>query len=186
MTAKLTPLKEIRRDKILSVAEHVFATQGYRATTMEAVADAAGMSRVTIYGYFKHKDDIFTAVAEALASRIDKAVSAALSAKGELVERVASALVAKHEIVFDVVRSSVFSIELFTAKDRVVAKLFAMLDAKIERQIAKHLRSCFCNASEAKTMAHLLFGASQGISTFAKSKAEGNAGIRTLVGKMLD
>jgi AcrR family transcriptional regulator len=181
----LTPLKALRRDKILNIAEHVFVAQGYRAVTMEAVADAVGMSRVTVYGYFKDKDALFTAVATRLATRLETAVTDALAEKTTLAHRIANALVAKHEIVFDVVRSSAFSTELFIAKDRVVAEIFATLDAKIEKQIARLLQKGSFTTAEAKVMAQLLFGASQGIANHTTSKAEASSAMRIMVLKML-
>jgi len=48
-----------RRDVILLAAEGVFGDCGYSATTMEAVADKAGISKGSIYNYFQNKQDLF-------------------------------------------------------------------------------------------------------------------------------
>jgi AcrR family transcriptional regulator len=48
-----------RRQSILAAAEKVFGDCGYAATTMEAVADKAGISKGSIYNYFKNKHDLF-------------------------------------------------------------------------------------------------------------------------------
>jgi AcrR family transcriptional regulator len=40
------------RDRILDAARDLLATRGVRRTTMEDVADRAGISRVTVYRYF--------------------------------------------------------------------------------------------------------------------------------------
>jgi AcrR family transcriptional regulator len=66
----LSPLKLARRDKLLDVAERLFVTQGFRATTIEGLAEAAGLSKVTVYGYFADKDAVFEAVALRLADRM--------------------------------------------------------------------------------------------------------------------
>lgn len=52
---------EIRAD-IVNVARKVFSRNGYRATTMDAIARAAKMGKSSIYYYYKSKEDIFEAV----------------------------------------------------------------------------------------------------------------------------
>lgn len=52
-----------RRDQLLEMAEHVFATKGYAETTMADLAEAAGVTRPTVYAYFSSKDDVLAAVA---------------------------------------------------------------------------------------------------------------------------
>lgn len=46
------------RAEIVDAALDLFATRGFDATSMEQVADAAGVSRRTIYRYFPIKDDL--------------------------------------------------------------------------------------------------------------------------------
>jgi AcrR family transcriptional regulator len=46
------------RQRIAQVALRQFLTSGYNGTTLDAIADAAGISRRTFFSYFKSKDDI--------------------------------------------------------------------------------------------------------------------------------
>ena len=46
------------RAEIVDAAIGLFAVQGFDATSMEQVADAAGVSRRTVYRYFPTKDDL--------------------------------------------------------------------------------------------------------------------------------
>jgi len=48
-----------RPQELLDAAFQVFARHGYRATRLEQVAEAAGVTKGTIYYYFKGKDDLF-------------------------------------------------------------------------------------------------------------------------------
>ena len=50
--------KEIRRNAILDAAEQLFFTRGIENTTMDDVADAAELSKGTLYLYFKNKEDL--------------------------------------------------------------------------------------------------------------------------------
>jgi AcrR family transcriptional regulator len=51
-----------RREALLSAAEHVFLAKGYVATTMADIAQAAGMSKKTIYQVFDSKKELFDAL----------------------------------------------------------------------------------------------------------------------------
>lgn len=51
-----------RRQEILTAAERIFDAHGYAATTVEAVAAEAGISKGSIYNYFRSKRDLFTQV----------------------------------------------------------------------------------------------------------------------------
>lgn len=53
-----------RRRQLIAAAEEVFATKGYAETTMADLAEAAGVTRPTVYAYFSSKDDVLSAVAE--------------------------------------------------------------------------------------------------------------------------
>jgi AcrR family transcriptional regulator len=51
-----------RRREILDAARKVFDADGYEATTMDAVALAAGVSKGNIYNYFTSKQELFNQV----------------------------------------------------------------------------------------------------------------------------
>ncbi|MDF3125952.1 TetR/AcrR family transcriptional regulator [Rheinheimera sp. 1928-s] len=46
------------RQRIAEVALRLFLTQGYDGTTLDVIAEEAGISRRTFFSYFKSKDDI--------------------------------------------------------------------------------------------------------------------------------
>lgn len=53
---------EAFRDRIREAAAHLFASAGYPAVTMRAIAAEVGCSAMTPYRYFASKEDIFAAV----------------------------------------------------------------------------------------------------------------------------
>lgn len=61
---------ELIGDHILSIANAFFLTQGYGATSIEAIAQAAGISKRTFYHRFKDKEALFAAVVHQLVSRL--------------------------------------------------------------------------------------------------------------------
>ena len=56
---------EARPDEILDAALHVFGEQGCARTRLEDVAKRAGVSKGTLYLYFKSKEDLFREMARA-------------------------------------------------------------------------------------------------------------------------
>jgi TetR/AcrR family transcriptional regulator, mexJK operon transcriptional repressor len=49
----------IKEKRILSAALKVFSKSGYSGTSMDAVAEAAGLSKPTLYQYFASKEQLF-------------------------------------------------------------------------------------------------------------------------------
>jgi AcrR family transcriptional regulator len=54
----------LREESILQAAAACFGEQGYRATTLEAVAERLGISRVTLYRYCPSKEELLIRVFE--------------------------------------------------------------------------------------------------------------------------
>jgi AcrR family transcriptional regulator len=50
-----------RERQMLDVAEEIFAEQGYRAVSMDEIAERCGVSKPLIYEYFGSKDGLFLA-----------------------------------------------------------------------------------------------------------------------------
>lgn len=55
---------EAKRERILEVAGAMFVAQGYNGVTMEAIAEAAPVSKPTLYNHFTDKSALFFAVME--------------------------------------------------------------------------------------------------------------------------
>ncbi|MEU1852825.1 TetR/AcrR family transcriptional regulator [Streptomyces sp. NPDC019990] len=71
-----------RREELLAIAARVFAEQGYSATTVRKIADAAGMLAGSLYYHFDSKesmlDEILSAFLDELWARYDAVLSAGL------------------------------------------------------------------------------------------------------------
>ncbi|WP_262032284.1 TetR/AcrR family transcriptional regulator [Microvirga sp. Mcv34] len=65
----MTEITEKKRVQILEGARVVFLTEGFDGASMEAIAQAAGVSKGTLYTYFKGKDELFTALVAACQNR---------------------------------------------------------------------------------------------------------------------
>jgi TetR/AcrR family acrAB operon transcriptional repressor len=76
------------RDRILDAAMLVFRRQGFRRSSIEQAAEAAGLTRQALYHHFKSKEELFRAVIERLH---DNALAAEIAA-GEAAEQAGGSL----------------------------------------------------------------------------------------------
>jgi AcrR family transcriptional regulator len=58
-----------RKSQILNAAEEVFTEKGFDQARMEDIADQTGLSKGTLYLYFKSKDDLIIAILDRLFQR---------------------------------------------------------------------------------------------------------------------
>lgn len=71
------------RNHLLDAAEVVFHREGYARTTLEAVAEAAGLTRGAIYWHFKNKGDLFNAMCERVRLPMEELAASGISAGNE-------------------------------------------------------------------------------------------------------
>ncbi len=64
MQKKRSRIQIINQQKVLDAGTEVFANYGFRGTTIDQIADMAGMSKPNLLYYFKTKKEIYLAVLE--------------------------------------------------------------------------------------------------------------------------
>lgn len=60
---------EIKYRRLMEKAEELFVRRGYKAVTMDKIARKAGISKMTIYGHFSSKEELFLEVVLSLMDR---------------------------------------------------------------------------------------------------------------------
>jgi AcrR family transcriptional regulator len=70
--------RDKKRSEIAQKAIEVLAKRGFQATTIQEIADAAGLGKGTIYHYFKTKEEILSAVSEEIFHEMERSFGAAL------------------------------------------------------------------------------------------------------------
>jgi AcrR family transcriptional regulator len=78
------------RDRIVEVARALFRAKGFDAVSMDEVAKGAEVGAGTLYRHFATKDELYDAVLEAWAERVNAAVDRALALEGPARERLLS------------------------------------------------------------------------------------------------
>jgi AcrR family transcriptional regulator len=127
---------EDQREMILTQAAQLFAKRGYSATSMNQVAQACGLSKATLYHYYKDKYALLLSIADDHVSRLAALVEdeATLQLQGEarlrhlivrIVEEYAHAQDAHRVLTEDVKFLSDEDRERVLDKERVVVNGFA-------------------------------------------------------------
>src|SRR6267378_5434778 len=137
------------RTRILDAAMLVFRRQGFRRSSIEQAAEAAGLTRQALYHHFKSKEALFRAVIErlhenALAAEIATA-DASEKAGGTLAEILTAEITARiRELIAPLEGSphieELFSEHLLQARDlyqKYAAHYAEQLTATIERACRK-------------------------------------------------
>jgi TetR/AcrR family transcriptional regulator, mexJK operon transcriptional repressor len=77
----MSPINNPKRQAILEAATRAFINHGYSKVSMEAIAEAAPVSKPTLYNHFKSKQDLFAAV---IACRCEALLSTLTRVKTDL------------------------------------------------------------------------------------------------------
>jgi AcrR family transcriptional regulator len=71
-----------RREQLLGIARTVFAEKGYEATSIEDIAERAGVTRPVVYEHFGGKEGIHAVVVDREVTRLSELLGAALREGG--------------------------------------------------------------------------------------------------------
>jgi AcrR family transcriptional regulator len=152
---------EDQREAIVARAAELFARQGYHATSMNQLAEAAGLSKATLYHYYRDKDALLVHIADGHVSRLQALVASAraLGLKPEaqfrelvrrIVEEYAGAQHAHRVLTEDVKFLPPEDRQRVLDKEREVVAGFAAAVAALRPELK--------SAALAKPMTMLLFG----------------------------
>jgi TetR/AcrR family transcriptional regulator, cholesterol catabolism regulator len=78
---------EIRRNQILDAATKVFVRQGFQHARMDDIVEESGLSKGTLYWYFKSKEDIINAILRRLFTGDLEQLEILVHAKGTASDR---------------------------------------------------------------------------------------------------
>ena len=162
---------EDQREMILAQAAQLFAKRGYSATSMNQVAEACGLSKATLYHYYKDKYALLLSIADDHVSRLAALIDteAALQLQGEarlrhliqrIVEEYAHAQDAHRVLTEDVKFLSDEDRQRVLDKERLVVTGFARALADSGRSAAGQQLS--------KPLTMLLFGMINWLFTWMK------------------
>lgn len=152
---------EDQREMILERAAALFARGGYPGTSMNQVAEACGLSKATLYHYFRDKYALLVSIADGHVSRLQGTVDEALAQEEtpqgqmrvlirRLVEEYASAQNEHRVLTEDVKFLQPEDRERILGKERDMVAAFA--------RVVAALRPDLKEAAMSKPLTMLLFG----------------------------
>ena len=138
MTSYVRPQRAEVRTAVLAAAGDLFLRQGYRATTLDAIAAAAGFTKGAVYSNFGGKPQLFAAAVTAtFVERSTTAISAVATLRGEPAD-IARQLTA---VVGRATWSPVLSeFRAAAREDERVATIYAELRGSYRDRLAEQLR----------------------------------------------
>ncbi len=150
-----------QRQAILDQAAQLFARQGYSATSMNQVADACGLSKATLYHYFRDKYSLLVSIADGHVSRLQFLVEDLAQCPQparERLEQLIHRIVAEYANAQDAHRVLTEDVKFLNPEDqaRVLAKE-RLVVAAFARAVSD-LRPELDSAALAKPLTMLLFG----------------------------
>jgi AcrR family transcriptional regulator len=110
-----TTKSEDTRERILEAAIQRFSKFGYRRTSINDVAEEAGLARATVYLYWRRKQDLFVAGLERFNARSWNLAEAAAAKNGSAAERIRATVMAQYGATSDVIHGTPSGHELFQA-----------------------------------------------------------------------
>lgn len=159
-----------RRTMVVSAARDVFLRYGYGRTTMGDIAQAAGLTRPTLYLSFRDKESIFHAVIRAMVSdRIDE-IRLGVAERDALQDKLSFACETWVLGAYELVRDYPDAQDLFDLKVLPVRESYEAFEALIAEIIRQPLRESDLNISEA-VLAAMISSAIKGFKDMAQDNA---------------
>ncbi|MDD9957420.1 MAG: TetR/AcrR family transcriptional regulator [Gammaproteobacteria bacterium] len=175
-----TEQSQAKKDAVFEAAAEVFARYGYRRTTMNDIAEAAGISRPALYLIFENKENLFCELSDfRLNQAIDVAIDA-LATSGELRRRFIQALLIFEKVYYEPVSNSPHGEELMDTNQSLAADVMMKGFARLVTAFANELKEAEQNGEASfdntpltpKTFVELLISALGGIKKKAKNTAD--------------
>ncbi|SNY93019.1 transcriptional regulator, TetR family [Cohaesibacter sp. ES.047] len=164
------------RSDILGAAKQCFLLYGFRRSSMDDIAQTAGISRSAIYQYFSNKEDIFSHLLDVVIEEAFDAAELARSETNNPHEALACYLVGYMLYYYDLVMTGPHSDELFE-QNRSLG---------VEKSQAARLRlairlNSLMGRDQEDEMGTVLVRSAEGIKMLVKSKEELERQLRCLV-----
>ncbi|MFE1083127.1 MULTISPECIES: TetR/AcrR family transcriptional regulator [Brevibacterium] len=153
--------RDQRRDQLVGVARSVFATRGYRTTSMDMIAEAAGVSKPVLYQHFDSKQDLYLALIDSSAALLDSRLAEALGSTTDPHEQVH----ATYRAYFDFVVSHreefviIFNSDVYEPKAE--QKLRALRESSATRVVSALKNFARLSDDEAQLLCRALIGTAE-------------------------
>jgi AcrR family transcriptional regulator len=171
------PVSE-RQDAILEAAFRVFATYGFRRTSMDDIAKAVGMSRSALYLHYRNKEDIFRSLTQRFMDKALRDMAEVLSRDLPPEKALIAAFAAKDGPVMEAILGTPHGAELMDAGTSISCDLVTEAEARIVAVLADWLqrRTLADGIGSPEDIAQTILAALKGLKASARDLAGYRAG----------
>lgn len=174
-----------RREEILASAARLFAESGYHATTIDDVAERAGVAKGTVYWYFRSKKALFLAVLRSVSEIYRTELGRAAEGIGSPLGRLEAALRA----TFTLTATSPEVYDLYFQRVVDADEGFAGERERIHEHLREDLRALLEEAVRAgevrdddlETLARMVMGAAESGAAVAAARGSDERARETAV-----
>ncbi|OZG71079.1 hypothetical protein BTA51_22110 [Hahella sp. CCB-MM4] len=107
--------KDARRLEITRAAAEVFSLKGFQGASVDDIAEAAGVSKGSLYGYFKSKEEIFYATFQAYQAELVQECMQAMESEGTASDKLTAFLMVTVTSLHDHIEMFPLTLELWAA-----------------------------------------------------------------------
>jgi len=169
------------RNRLLEGALEQFNRHGFAKTAMADIAEAAGISRTSLYKHFSNKEDVFKALSERMNARVYNDVMAAFAAENGWEDRLSSVINARVGWVYELLHASEFGRELINEKNRICGGVILAANDRFHALVAELIAGRVGDEGQAQQLASVLIQSVNGILEHAETGDEAQVRVTLLV-----
>jgi TetR/AcrR family transcriptional regulator len=124
MTGTATSRADQQRERVLALSADLFSRRGFRASSMNEIAAAAGLSKPTLYHYFRSKEELLVRI---YSDVLDESL------------RLAEEVVAASPTPFYAVRALIRSRVVYTCRNQALLKVCFEEEHELPGELAEQL-----------------------------------------------
>ncbi|MEM1433868.1 MAG: helix-turn-helix domain-containing protein [Pseudomonadota bacterium] len=128
-----------KRESVFDAAAEVFAQYGFRRTSMNDIAQAAGMSRPALYLMFANKEALFRELAAHRQQQALDAALAALATEAPFATQLTDAIQVYEQILYEPIAASPHSAEFLDLKSGVSGDVVQQGQVRLINSLTKAL-----------------------------------------------
>ncbi|SHN21574.1 TetR/AcrR family transcriptional regulator [Actinacidiphila paucisporea] len=173
-----------RERQMLDAAVATFARRGYRAASMDGIAEAAGVSKPLVYLYLNSKDELFSACIRREAAALTAAVRDAVQDGATPEVQLRSGLLG----FFEHTAAHPDGWTILYSQARTVGEPFAAEVAALRAEIVDFVAALIaaaCGSQEVAGYAHALVGAAESLAGWAASSPSADRSPKDLAATLM-
>ena len=185
--------RDVKKEAVFDAAYDVFSKYGFRRTSMNDIAQAAGMSRPALYLLFDNKENLFRELA---ADRQNQAIDDAcseLSGKGSVKDRFIAAILAYERVYYEPVSQSPHGAEIIDVNLSIASDIMVKGSDRLVGHLADAIREAMTSGEldahgtslKPKAFVELLMASIGGLKKSVTSNKEFRRQIKNVAGIFL-